>query len=171
MSRRGMMLPGTAGPIQLERDEKGNAVMTARAADDALFGLGYCHARDRGLQMRLVRILGRGRACERLDDSDEMLEIDRFFRRLNFCGDAAEQDASLSPRARAGCDAYCRGVNQAFETIGIPWELRLLGDRVADDPWSFADIYLTAKVIGYVSLAISQAEIERWLIECIQNGI
>lgn len=171
MSRRGTTLKGESGPIRIDRDERGNAIITAKQADDALFGLGYCHARDRGLQMRLVRILGRGQACERLRDDAEMLEIDRFFRRLNFCGDAAEEAAALTPRARSGCDAYCRGVNQWFETRGVPWELRLLGDRAVGDPWRFADIYLTAKVIGYVSLAISQAEIERWLVECIQNGI
>ena len=34
------------------------------------------------------------------------------------------------------------------------------GDRAAGDPWSFADVSLTAKVIGYVSLAMSQAEMQ-----------
>ena len=168
---RGGTLRGASGTIRVERNDQGTALITAEDPDDALLGLGYCHARDRALQMRLVRTLGRGEASEHLSASDEMLEIDHFFRRLNFGGDAAEQEAALPPRARKGAAAYCEGVNLGFEEFKVPWELRLLGDRAKGDPWTFADIYLTAKVIGYVSLAISQAEIERWIIECVQNGI
>src|SRR4051794_21375359 len=171
MGRRREALQGSAGPIRLGRNDEGTALVAAEDADDALHGLGYCHGRDRGLQMRLLRVLGRGESCERLRDTEEMLDIDRFFRRLNFCGDAAEQEAALTPRARAGCDAYCRGVSRAFREIAAPWELRLIGAARGDEPWSFADIYLTAKVIGYVSLAISQAEVERWIVECLQIGI
>src|SRR4051794_17841723 len=114
MSQERSTLQGKAGPIQIERTEKGIAQITAEDADDALLGLGYCHGRDRGLQLRLVRIFGRGQCCERLRDSEAMVEIDRFFRRLNFCGDAAEQTAALSPRARTGNEAYSQGVNLAF---------------------------------------------------------
>ncbi len=46
-----------------------------------VFGLmGYAHGKDRGMQIFLMRILGQGRASELLDSSDEMLEIDKFFR-------------------------------------------------------------------------------------------
>src|SRR4051794_12324117 len=152
MSQERSTLQGKAGPIRVERTEKGIAQITAEDADDALLGLGYCHGRDRGLQMRLVRIFGRGQACERLRDSDAMLEIDRFFRRLNFCGDAAEQTAALTPRVQQGNEAYDYGVNLAFEELGVPWELRVLGGTSRDDPWTFADVYLMAKVIGYVAL-------------------
>ena len=33
------------------------------------------------MQMLIMRILGQGRAAELLDGSDEMVEVDRFFRR------------------------------------------------------------------------------------------
>src|SRR4051812_46268 len=164
-------LEGTKGPIRLGRTAEGIALVWAEDVDDVLHGLGYCHGRDRGLQMQLLRILGRGQSCERLRDNAAMLEIDRFFRRLNFCGDAAQEEAELSPRTRTSCAAYCRGVSQAFRELPRPWELRMVDGARDDEPWSFADIYLTAKVIGYVSLAISQAEVERWIIECVQNGI
>jgi penicillin amidase len=171
MKRNRTALQGVSGPVNIERNRDGVATITANEADDALFGLGFCHARDRGLQMRLLRIIGRGQGCERLAGSDEMLALDSFFRRMNFCGDAREQEAALSPRARAGVMAYCHGVDLGFEHHGIPWELRLVGDRVKGDPWTFADVYLTAKVIGYVALALSQADVERWIVECLQHGI
>src|SRR5882724_4543815 len=125
MSRQASTLRGTKGPIRIGRNDEGVAVVSAGDVVDAQYGLGYCHGRDRGLQMRLLRILGRGEAAERLRDTDEMVEIDRFFRRLNFCGDAAEQEAELTPRARSGCQAYCAGVSQAFRDVASPWELRL----------------------------------------------
>src|SRR3954470_14620346 len=107
MSRHASTLRGANGPIGVGRNAAGSALVSAADVDDAQYGLGYCHGRDRGLQMRLVRILGRGEAAERLRDTDAMVEIDRFFRRLNFCADAAEQEAELTPRARSGCRAYC----------------------------------------------------------------
>lgn len=171
MRGRRRTLGGTSGAVRIDRDDDGVAEVEAEALDDALFGLGYCHARDRGLQMRMVRILARGQGSRWLESSDEMLEIDRFFRRLNFGGDADDQEAALTPRARTAVDAYCRGVDEAFRDFGIPWELRILGDKAGGDPWTFADVYLTAKVIGYVALAVCQAEIERWIIECVQHGI
>ncbi len=115
MSRGTPRLRGNSGPIQIERTAQGIAEIRAEDADDALFGLGYCHGRDRGLQMRLVRTFGRGETCQRLRDSEAMFAIDRFFRRLNFCGDAVEQTAALTPRVQRGNEAYGQGVNLAFE--------------------------------------------------------
>ena len=167
-----MKIPGTDGEIEIERDDAGVAHVTAESRDDAMMGLGFCHARDRGLQMLMARILGRGQASEVLQASDEMFELDRFFRGLNFAGDATTQFAALSPEGRAGVDAYCRGVNLWFSKLGsVPWELRLLGYRMADDTWTAADVFLTASLVGYVSLAHSQAEMERFIVECVQAGV
>jgi len=164
-------LQGLAGPIRLDRTPQGTARITADDLDDAITGLGYWHGKDRGLQLRLVRLFGQGRCCELLRDEPELFELDRFFRRLNFGRDAESQTQSLAPRTRRWSDAYCRGINQAFDEIGIPWELRWLARGYKEEPWEFSDIYLTAKVIGYVALAISQNEVERWIVECLQGGI
>src|SRR5437016_5756760 len=83
MSEHPVNLAGKIASVRLERNEQGVAHITADSLDDAHLGLGFCHARDRGLQMLLVRVLGRGRACEQLQDSEEMLVFDRFFRRWN----------------------------------------------------------------------------------------
>src|SRR5439155_15649943 len=110
-SEEPMNLCGIAGAIRIERDDEGVAHVTAPGLEDAHVGLGFCHARDRALQMVLVRILGRGEACEKLQDTEEMLSLDRFFRRWNLGGDAVREEAALSERARSLVDAYCRGVN------------------------------------------------------------
>jgi penicillin amidase len=172
MGRRAMVLEGTSGSVRITRDHHGVPQIEATSLADTQLGLGYCHARDRGLQMMMVRLLGRGRICECLHDNEEMLAVDRFFRRLGFSRDAEAEEAVLTPRARAGVEAYNLGVNAYFERAGLPWELRFLGCRFdPDDPWRFADVYLTAKVIGYVNLAQTQAEVERLIVECTRQGV
>ena len=98
-----------------------------------------------------------------------MLELDRYFRRWNLDGDAAREEAALSSEARSAVEAYCQGANLCFSKKGLPWELRLLGYRF--EPWTVADIFLTAKVAGLVTLASAQADMEQFLVECVQNGI
>ena len=164
-------LSGPSGPIVLDRDENGVALIRAGSSIDALRGLGYCHARDRGLQMLFVRILGRGQASRWLEATDKMLAIDKYFRRLDFLGDVETEFAALTPSARAAVEAYSAGVNTYFEESGLPWELRLLGYHKAFEPWTFADSVLTGKVIGYVSLGATQGEIERWIVDCVRAGV
>jgi penicillin amidase len=169
MSERSIHLPGKAGLVLLERDDCGVARITATTLEDSQFGLGYCHARDRGLQLLLVRILGRGQACEYLQDSEQMLELDRYFRRWNLSAEAIREEAELSARSRAMAGSYCEGANLYFGKSGLPWELRLLGCKF--EPWTIADIGLTAKIAGLVALAQSQGDMERFIVECVQGGI
>src|SRR5437868_7290567 len=156
MSKPCVELQGRSGEVRIERDEHGVPHVTATTLDDATLGLGFCHARDRGLQMLMVRTLGRGRACEQLQDSPEMLELDRYFRRWNLGADAASEESALTTEARSIVEAYCEGANIYFSKHGPPWELRLLGYRF--EPWTVADIFLTAKAAGFVTLASAQAD-------------
>jgi len=160
---------GKTQRVALERDEHGVPHITSPNLEGVQFGLGFCHARDRGLQMLLVRSLGSGRACEQLLDTEEMLELDRYFRRWNLGGDASREETALSDQAKFGVEAYCQGVNLYFAENRLPWELRLLGYRF--EPWTSADVFLTAKVAGLVTLASAQADIEQFIVECVQNGV
>lgn len=134
-----------------------------------VFGLmGYAHGRDRGMQILLMRILGQGRASEILDAGDEMLAIDTFFRRMNWADNTSAEVKKLSPRAKAVLDAYCDGVNRAFSEK-IPWECRLFGYK--PEPWCAKDSILISRMIGYLTLAQSQGEMERLFIEFVQAGM
>ena len=157
--------------VKIVRDGAGVVHVSAGDLNGAMTGLGFCHARDRALQMLLVRILARGRACELLSADDELLEVDRFFRRLHLARDAAAEIAKLSPRAKAAVDAYCRGANAYWQRHAGPWELRLLGYKPRGDPWTAVDVLMTAKVIGYVGLAATQGEMERLIVEMVQAGV
>jgi penicillin G amidase len=154
--------------IPIKRDQHGVPHVYAQTEADLYRGVGHCHAVDRGLQMLLTRIIGQGRASEILDASDDMLRLDRFFRRLNLAAGAEEEMAKTSERARALALAYCEGVNHAFAER-IPWELKLLG--YTPTPWTFADLVLGSRMIGFVGLAQSQGEMERLVIEMVHAGV
>ena len=154
--------------FNVSRDRNGIPHVAARDMAGMWMGQGYVHALDRGMQLLLMRILGQGRACEFLDASDEMLAVDTFFRRMNWCGGARDTISALSDDTRGYLAAYCDGINAGLQRKS-PWEFRLLGYR--PDPWEPEDTALIVRMVGYLTLAQSQAEIERLLIEMIQAGV
>lgn len=108
--------------IEIARDDHGVPHVRAPDQRGALWGLGWCHAVDRGMQMLLMRILGRGRLAETLDPSDAGVAVDTFFRRMNWSGPMpGDQDEALPPAARALLAAFCDGVNVGFARH-LPWE-------------------------------------------------
>lgn len=157
------------GPIRIERDDHGVPHVHATSEADLYRGLGSCHGTDRALQLLVLRVLAQGRGSELLSASEEMLGVDRFFRRLDLTGGAAQEAERLPTADRALLEAYCDGLNGALRKR-IPWELRLLGYR-RPEPWSAADSISVARVIGYVGLAQSQGEMERLLVELVQAGV
>ena len=150
------------------RDEHGIPQIVADDIAGLHWGMGYCHAMDRGMQMLIMRILGQGRAAELLDGSDEMVEVDRFFRRMNWRVGAAAEADKLSAEASAACEAYCNGVNARFSE-STPWELKLVG--VKPDAWVVADSFLLTRMAGFLTLAQSQGEVERLFVEMVQAGV
>jgi penicillin amidase len=152
----------------ITRDRWGVVHVHGAGLGDIYRGLGYAHARDRGLQMIFMRILGQGRVSECLDASDGSLAIDTFFRKMNWTGGLDAQVGILPPEARKLVDAYCAGVNAGFAR-STPWELKLLGCRV--EPWVPGDSILLSRMTGYLTLAQGQAELERLIVELVQAGI
>ncbi len=148
-------------------DDCGVRRVTADDPAALAWGMGWCHAADRGLQMLVMRLLGRGQASEHLASNDAMLHVDFFFRRMNWraTGPAA---AALPEDVRRFCEAYCAGANEVL-LAKPPWELRLLGYR--PDPWTLGDSLLLSRMAGYITLAQSQAEIERLLVEMVHAGV
>ncbi len=154
--------------IKISRDQNGIPHIEAEDLNGLYMGLGYVHARDRGLQMLLMRILGKGRASELLDSDDDTLSIDIFFRRMNWRGNTETELEKLSPEITKHLESYCEGVNTALKEK-YPWEFKLL--KYAPEPWVPDDSIMIARMIGYLTLAQSQAEIERLFVEMVQAGI
>ncbi len=154
--------------MRIWRNQHGVAHVEGTDLSDALRGMGYAHGKDRAMQLLLMRILGEGRGSELLDASDTMLQIDLFFKRMNWYANMAAEIKKLPDRTLKLCTAYCEGVNIALSEK-IPWEFKLLGYK--PEPWKVEDIILLSRMMGYLTLAQSQGEMERLFIEMVQAGV
>ena len=103
------------GEIIIERTTGGVPHVLVSCESDMYYGLGYCHAMDRGMQMLMMKILGRGTASEHLSGDDEMLEIDKFFRRMNWYNNLDDEIQKLDNKDLHLLQAYCDGANAAFK--------------------------------------------------------
>lgn len=154
--------------VTLFRDRNGIAHIKADSLIDLYYGQGFVHGRDRLMQMCLMRVLGQGRICELLHDDDESLKIDQFFRRMNWQKNLKNEIDKLNVEDHAAIEAYCYGINNAMKK-SIPWEFRVLGYK--PEPWKPQDCILMVRMMGYLTLAQSQGEIERLLVEMVQAGV
>lgn len=154
--------------LSIQRDKAGVPHIEALDLNGAIWGSGYAHAVDRCTQLMMMRVLGQGRLCELLSDTEESLEIDRFFRRANWHNNIGDEVAKLDETSRASCQAYCDGVNAGLASKKI-YAMKLLGYQ--PEPWSISDSILVSRMASYLTLAQSQTEVERFFIELVQAGV
>jgi len=154
--------------IKIYRDKNGIPHIEAENQADLYWAMGYIHAHDRGMQMLLMRLLGQGRVSEFLDSSDESLEIDKFFRKMNWRGNISNHLKELTTEETEILNSYCNGINEVLSKK-IPWEFKLLGYK--PDPWKIEDTVIIARMIGYLTLSQSQDEMERLFVEMVQNDV
>jgi len=115
-----------------------------------------------------MRILGQGRLCELLDDTDDNLKIDRFFRRLNWKRDVNGIIYELEPETLSWAQSICDGINAGLSARKFSLIKLMTGDP---EPWTVADIVLLFRMTSYLTLAQTQAESERLFIELVQDGV
>jgi len=154
--------------VRVWRDSGGTAHVEAEKTGDLFYGQGYVHAKDRGMQMLLMRIIGEGRVSELLDSSDESLSIDLFFRKMNWKDSMVKVLSSLPADIEAFLKSYCEGVNAAFGEK-TPWEFKFMGYK--PELWKAEDTVLILRMVGYLTLVQSQAEVERLFMELLQAGV
>ncbi|MCB1191582.1 MAG: penicillin acylase family protein [Leptospiraceae bacterium] len=154
--------------IKIYRDKSGIPHIEAQNLPDLYWGMGHIHGTDRGMQILMMRILGQGRLSEQLDSSESSLEIDKFFRKMNWHNNIEEHIHKLTDFEKMIMDSYCEGVNEVFENK-IPWELKLLGYK--HESWQIRDVFIITRMVAYLTLTQSQEEIERLFVEMVQNNI
>jgi len=154
--------------LKIWRDKNGIPHIDAQNESDMYWGQGYVHAIDRGMQILLMRILGQGRVSELLDSSEDSLKIDTFFRKMNWASKTEEQIRALTLQEKSYLDSYTDGINAAFSKK-VPWEFKLMGYK--PEKWTSHDCIMISRMIGYLTLAQSQAEMERLFIEMVQADV
>jgi len=154
--------------VYIYRDENGVPHINAETLGALLWGQGYVHGTDRALQMLMMRILGQGRVCELLEDTEENLAVDIFFRRMRWYDRTYRQVEGLPNHTKSYLAHYCDGVNAAL-SHRMPWELRMLG--LSLEPWQAEDSILLSRMMGYLTLAQSQGQLERLLVEMVRAEV
>jgi penicillin amidase len=158
--RRGgtVRVPGISARVDIAYDARGVPTIRAESIPDAMFGLGYVHARDRLWQMEFQRRVGAGRLAEIL--GEKLLPTDRFLRTVGFRRAAESAWEALEPGERRLLEAYARGVD-AFRSSSParPIEFRLL--RVEPGPWDPVDSLAWAKMMAWDLAGNARDEIRR----------
>ncbi len=153
-----MHVTGLAAPVRIETDARGVPTIRAQSIPDALFGLGYVHARDRLWQMEFERRVGSGRLAEILGEG--LLPTDRFLRTIGFRRAAELTESRLPAEARRILEAYAAGVNAFLAADAArPIELRFLG--VKPERWTPADTLVWGKMMAWDLAGNARGEIRR----------
>ena len=149
---------GLTAPVTIETDTHGVPTIRAAGEADALFGLGYVHARDRLWQIEYQRRVGGGRLAEIL--GPRLVETDRFLRTIGFRRAAEAAWRSLPERQRRLFESYTRGLNAYLASSSArPIEFRIL--RCSAGPFQPVDSLAWAKLMAWDLAGNARGEIRR----------
>jgi penicillin amidase len=141
---------GLAGVVQIDRDARGLAHVSAASESDAFYGLGFVHAQDRLGQMLWLRRRAQGRAAESLGPS--ALDADVMARTIGFARLAEQQLSRLDGRTRRALDAYAAGVNARIARIEAgEVAAPVLAERIdlPIEPWRTVDSLALFKLYAW----------------------
>jgi len=149
---------GAHGRIVIGRDRWGVPSIDTGDAWDAWFGLGLCHAQDRGGQLEIMLRVVRGTLAEVA--GEDALPIDRLSRRLGIRGAGAAQLAVADRDIHAQLEAYAAGINAGFSVTRRAHEHVLLGVRPS--AWTGADVQAVATLLCFALASNWDVELMRW---------
>lgn len=171
LKHNSITLQGQDGNIRLRRIKGGLPFVKAHSQQDAFYAQGWVHANDRRLHIFLTRIIMEGRTAEFLEASPGLVWLDAYIRRMQFLSDeeVAKQMQQFDKQVSLLLENYVRGVNDFISQNSHAFELKLLG--IKPRPLDIADIMRFAKAFTYIGLASAQTEMQRFIIQLIQNGL
>ncbi len=124
-------------PVEILLDKHGIPHIRAGSERDALFGLGFCNARDRLWQLDFLRREALGRLSELL--GPEAHGTDLRMRTLALDVISANEVGLMDAETHDLLEGYVAGVNRAMQQAAknLPVEFDLLG--YAPEPWTMRD--------------------------------
>lgn len=161
-------LPPTRRRFSVARDDQGVPHIAAASWPEVLYGLGYMHATDRGTQLLFSRSLASGCGAEQIANTPELLETDRFFRRVGLHLGLEREVLLFEDRIFQQIMAYCEGVTDGLEKSGRSLPMWATGYH--PQPWNHAAVLLIGKLLSFGGLAISQMQNERLIIDMVHAG-
>lgn len=139
-----------SGEVTIRRDDLGIPHIEGANAADAFYGAGYSQARDRLLQMSLIRLRAQGRRAEVLPDR---IDDDILLRTVNIARMGRENAAlarSEHPESHALIVAWTAGVNRYIDEVlagevPTPYGFDELGFE--PERWRTEDAYTVGKLL------------------------
>ena len=147
-----------ADTVQISIDDHGVPTIVGSSMLDVVRGEGFMHARDRYVQMDMMRRYAAGEMAELAGAN--FLALDQSNRRFRGRAVCEEIFTSLSPREQAVLEAYADGVNMGLDSMeSFPREYGVFGS----DPrrWTPADSLLVNLSMTMTLTDSSEAELDR----------
>ncbi len=154
--------------ILITRGTKGMAHIKAESLAGGYFGLGYMHGYDRAFQMWFTKILMEGRVSEHFGDREDLINIDKYFRRLRLNKPIGEEEKDISEEKYELIRCYIAGVEYFRKENDLPIEFQLSGVKLY--PWDIKDCIGVLRLMSYVGLAEGQGAAELVLTEAVMSG-
>jgi penicillin G amidase len=138
-------ITGLSGPVDVVRDTYGMVHIHAKTLEDALRVEGYQCARDRTVQLELIRRSATGRMAELLgDDAPGLIDSDIAMRTVGLARVAKVMVEKLSPEEKKLVDAYADGISQFNARISVGDE-EMPGGMIGFpqsgfQPWTAVDV-------------------------------
>ncbi len=154
--------------IVITRDSKGMPHIKAESLGGGYFGLGYMHGYDRAFQLWFTKILMEGRVSEHFGDREELINIDKYFRRLKLNKPIDSEDRDIEEDKRELIRSYIAGIEYFRKENDLPIEFKLTG--VKPSPWELRDCLGVLRLMSYVGLAEGQGAAELVLTEAVMSG-
>lgn len=149
---REILLPGLEKSVNVVRDKFGVPHIRAQKRGDLYRALGYVTAKDRLVQLELIRLAAQGRLSEifgpltlKMDRILKTLQLEEHFKRLHAQG-------KLNPEMIQDLSDYTAGINLFLENNPRPLEFAILGHR--PEPFHFLNSYA---VVGFLAYSFTPA--------------
>lgn len=146
-------LPGLEKETTVYYDTFAVPHVYASSEKDALYALGFLHAKERLWQMELLRRIGKGELAAIF--GAPALKADQFFLSIGLNANSETVVKSLDVNAAEYqlTQAYLQGVNHYLANETLPIEFSILG--VDPRPFDMVDVY---NIFGYMSFSFAMAQ-------------
>ena len=141
-----LSISGLNSRVTIRRDGHGVPHIDASTDADAFFGLGFCHAQDRGFQLETLLRMGRGTLAEVL--GDKALSIDRVSRRIGFRRSSDAQLPIIADDLKSSIQGYVSGINAGIQQSKPAHEYAILGFEPT--LWEVADVLAFLKLQSFM---------------------
>ena len=119
--------------------------------------------------MLFARAVASGRAAELIADKPELLETDRFFRRVGLGQHLAREVRALDDAVFSQLTSYCEGVTDGLAEARR--SLPMWATGFTPTPWNQESALLIGQLLSFGGLVIGQQENERLILDLIHAGV